>query len=384
MGLETGTYVADLNAANPTSTDPKSQGDDHLRLVKSVLKNTFAGFPGLIVVTGTEAQGSTVNDYVVTVAPAPAAYTAGFFVAFKATHANTGAATLKVNSLAAATLLDVDGAPLIAGDLLSGAIIVAWYDGTSFYLISANDRADRSGETYAGTHNFAGATAVTVPTRSAGDNATNAANTAFVTAAVATEATLRANADTALQSNIDAVNASKAGLNSPAFTGTPTAPTAAPGTNTTQLATTAFVIAQAFASALPGQTGNAGKMLTTDGTNAGWTNIFNNLTFNGYTEGASVANTSTAYTVDISAAGLQILTLTGNCTFTFPTATLGKSFALLLKQDATGNRTVTWPASVKWPGGVAPVITSTASKADKFVFVADGTNWFGSNAGQNY
>jgi hypothetical protein len=55
-----------------------------------------------------------------------------------------------------------------------------------------------------------------------------------------------------------------------ALTGTPTAPTAAPGTNTTQVATTAFVTAAAFSSALPGQAGNAGKFVTTDGTNASW------------------------------------------------------------------------------------------------------------------
>ena len=39
----------------------------------------------------------------------------------------------------------------------------------------------------------------------------------------------------------------KAGLASPAFTGTPTAPTAGTSTNTTQIATTAFVKAQAYA-----------------------------------------------------------------------------------------------------------------------------------------
>ena len=43
---------------------------------------------------------------------------------------------------------------------------------------------------------------------------------------------------------------SKADLNSPALTGTPTAPTASSGTNTTQLATTAFVIANAIPSGL--------------------------------------------------------------------------------------------------------------------------------------
>ncbi len=105
---------------------------------------------------------------------------------------------------------------------------------------------------------------------------------------------------------------------------------------------------------------------------------------NGYTEEVATANTSTAYTIDLANGSVQILTLTGNCTFTFPTATAGKGFTLLLKQDGTGSRTVTWPASVKWPASTAPTITATASKGDKYVFVGDGTYWWGSNAGQNY
>ena len=105
---------------------------------------------------------------------------------------------------------------------------------------------------------------------------------------------------------------------------------------------------------------------------------------NGYTEEVATANTGTAYTIDLANGSVQILTLTGNCTFTFPTATAGRSFFLLLKQDGTGGRTVTWPAAVKWPASTAPTITSTASRTDKFVFTADGTNWVGSVAGQNY
>lgn len=105
---------------------------------------------------------------------------------------------------------------------------------------------------------------------------------------------------------------------------------------------------------------------------------------NGYTEETVTANTGTAYTINLDNGTVQILTLTGNCTFTFPTATAGRSFFLLLKQDGTGNRTVTWPAAVKWPASTAPTITSTASRTDKFVFTADGTNWVGSVAGQNY
>lgn len=105
---------------------------------------------------------------------------------------------------------------------------------------------------------------------------------------------------------------------------------------------------------------------------------------NGYTEEVATANTSTAYTIDLANGSVQILTLTGNCTFTFPTVVSGKGFTLLLLQDATGSRTVTWPASVKWPASTAPTITATASKMDKYVFVANGSYWIGSNAGQNY
>lgn len=41
MGLETATFISDFDASLPTSTDLRSQGDDHIRLEKTVLKNTF-------------------------------------------------------------------------------------------------------------------------------------------------------------------------------------------------------------------------------------------------------------------------------------------------------------------------------------------------------
>lgn len=41
MPLETGTYVQDLDAANPAGSDDISLGDNHLRLIKSVLKTTL-------------------------------------------------------------------------------------------------------------------------------------------------------------------------------------------------------------------------------------------------------------------------------------------------------------------------------------------------------
>lgn len=55
MGLETGTFISDLNANNPVgATDPKSQGDDHIRLIKSTMLNTFPNITGAMNASHTE------------------------------------------------------------------------------------------------------------------------------------------------------------------------------------------------------------------------------------------------------------------------------------------------------------------------------------------
>ena len=108
-----------------------------------------------------------------------------------------------------------------------------------------------------------------------------------------------------------------------------------------------------------------------------------NPTVTNYVETAYTANSSTAITLALTNGTVQIITLTGNATITMPTAVAGKSFLLMLKQDATGSRTVTW-STVVWPGGTAPTITSTASKMDIYSFFSDGTNWYGVTVGQNY
>ena len=59
MGLETGSTISSFITSNPTSSDPVNQGDDHLRLVKSVLKAQFPGSAGsgfAIPITATEAE----------------------------------------------------------------------------------------------------------------------------------------------------------------------------------------------------------------------------------------------------------------------------------------------------------------------------------------
>ena len=58
MGLETASYISQLVATNPLATDPISQGDDHLRLIKSVLQTQFSGLSGTTAVT---ASGTEMN-----------------------------------------------------------------------------------------------------------------------------------------------------------------------------------------------------------------------------------------------------------------------------------------------------------------------------------
>lgn len=229
MALETGTYISDLVITNPTATDPKSQGDDHLRLLKSVLKNTFANITGAVTPTHTELN-----------------YMAGV----------TSAVQTQINT--------------------KGAI---------------------TGQAWTGAHDFTGGTP-TVPTQAAGDNTTKAASTAFVAASYAplasptftgtvvlpattsigtltnTELGYVHGVTSGVQSQLDSkapvasptftgtvtipAGASISGfapLASPALTGVPTAPTAALGTNTTQIATMAALVAQAFATVAPAQPG---------------------------------------------------------------------------------------------------------------------------------
>jgi hypothetical protein len=125
------------------------------------------------------------------------------------------------------------------------------------------------------------------------------------------------------------------------------------------------------------------SIVTYTGTETLTNKTLTNPTVTNYVETPYSANSSTAITLALTNGTVQIITLTGNATITMPTATSGKSFIMFLKQDATGSRTVTW-STVKWAGGTAPTITSTASRQDILSFFADGTNWYGVVVGQNY
>ena len=144
------------------------------------------------------------------------------------------------------------------------------------------------------------------------------------------------------------VNA-KAPLASPALTGTPTAPTAASGTNTTQIATTAFVTAAS----------GGGVSLDTANT---WTK--------GQRGEVTTLTDAATITPDLNDSNNYSIVLAGNRTLANPTnCTAGQSGSVFIVQDGTGSRTLSWGSYWDFAGGTAPTLTTTAAAVDRVDYV---------------
>lgn len=94
-------------------------------------------------------------------------------------------------------------------------------------------------------------------------------------------------------------------------------------------------------------------------------------------------NSGTAKTIDWSISPRQKLTLTGNATLTESNLDVNPKGLLRLIQDATGGRSVTWPAARKWQGGSAPILSTSAAALDRVSHDYNGTVTYG-DAGIGY
>ena len=61
----------------------------------------------------------------------------------------------------------------------------------------------------------------------------------------------------------------------------------------------------------------------------------------------------------------------------------GQFISLLIIQDGTGSRTMTWNAAYEFKDDTAPTLTTTASKGDLFVFRYNGSKWLEVGRNQN-
>ena len=155
--------------------------------------------------------------------------------------------------------------------------------------------------------------------------------------------------------------AAKANIASPTFTGTPAAPTAAVSTNTTQVATTAFVVAE-----IADEVGTTVQAFDADTAKTDVAQTYSAAqrgTITTLTDGATV-------TPDFATSNNYTLTLGGNRTIANPTnLTAGQSGSILLVQDGTGSRTAAWGSYWDFAGGTAPVLTTTAAGVDRVDYV---------------
>ena len=100
--------------------------------------------------------------------------------------------------------------------------------------------------------------------------------------------------------------------------------------------------------------------------------VFTKPTVNGSVQGSSSYTPSAGgtATLDLSTANRHVITMpAGNITIALSNVTVGQMFIIEIIQDSVGSRTVTWFTTIKWPGGSAPTLTTTANKKDSIAFV---------------
>ena len=209
----------------------------------------------------------------------------------------------------------------------------------------------------AGTASPAFSGTPTAPTAAQGTNSQQLATTAFVNAEIA--------ADTA----------SKAPLAGPTFTGVPAAPTAAQGTDTTQLATTQFVNAE-IAADLTAAIGNTVQAHDDD---TAKTDVAQNFT--AAQRAAITALTFAAeMTPNFNDSNNFSVTLTGTGRIKNPSNQVaGQSGSIFVTQDGTGSRVLSWgnsggTSAWYWAGGTAPTLSTGANVKDRvdYIVAANG------------
>lgn len=110
-----------------------------------------------------------------------------------------------------------------------------------------------------------------------------------------------------------------------------------------------------------------------------------------FTEVTKTVSISTGtIALDLNEATSFLVSRTANITtvsITNPNSVSNTSHSFSLIFTGNGSAySVTWPASVKWPGGSSPTLTNTNTKKDilHFTTIDGGTTWYGFVGGLNY
>jgi hypothetical protein len=329
MALETATYISQLTATNPVASDSVSVGDDHLRLLKTVLKTNFSGLnsSGTTAVTATAAEMNYLDL-------ATLGTSADSKVLTQASGVVTIVADVKITGTT--PLLTIGDAGAEDASIL--------FDGNAKdFHIGLDDTSDKlviGVDAALGTNTILTLTDDTV---TIGDGAA---------------------VDTYLNFDGNAVDY-RIGIDD--------------GTDKLEIG----------AAVAHGTTTAIAIDSAADMTIGGYINFSDEQAIRpeikDYAETVNALGDVGGGTdaIDISVGNVVTATVsTGAQTFTFtnPSAT-GKACSFTLILTNGGSQTVNWPSSVDWAGGTAPTLTTSGIDILTFTTVDAGTIWYGFAAG---
>ena len=337
MGLETATYISQLVPTNPTSSDPVSQGDDHLQLIKDVLQKQFTTL-GAAAVTTTAAELNLLDGITaVGDASGPASATDNAIARFN----GTGGKTLQNSNV---TISD-DPPVITIGDGVAEDTTILFDGNAKDFHIALDDTADKlvigEGSTV-GTNEIL---SITDDTVTIGDGA---------------------EADTYLNFDGNAADF-RIGIDD----GTDKLEI---GVGVAHGSTTAIAI-------------DSSADMTLGGSIACADEVISKPRFTDYSETVNAIGSITSGTdADLEDGNVQSVTMTAN-TFNFgiTNALTSHSNSLTLIITNGGLATVTWLSgahggggnAVQWAGGTAPTLTSSGTDILTFTTFNGGTNWYG-------
>lgn len=120
---------------------------------------------------------------------------------------------------------------------------------------------------------------------------------------------------------------------------------------------------------------------TTDPTEA--LNVTGNAVVAGqYVSTAFAITDGAGFAVNWNNGNVQYVTIQANRTPTFSNPKQGGRYILIVIQGSGGSKLITWP-TIKWRGGTAPTLTTTAGKADIITLIYANGSYYG-DASLNY
>lgn len=362
MALETVTHISDLVATNPTSDDPKSQGDNHIRNLKTALLTDLPNITGPVTATQAELNildGATVSTAELNVLDGITATTAELNFVDGVTSniqtqldgkqaadadltalaglstagivVRTGAGTAGIRQLQAGSGVSIINADGVAGDptislsptVGAGDVLgpvsstdgaVALFDGTSGKQLKVGSATFPAGAIVGTTDTQT----LTNKTVALGSNTVSGTLAQFNTACTDADFVSLAGTETLTNKTLTSPTISSPSVSAPTMTGA----------------------------------------------------IYNN--------GSQRSNIVAvgALDIDCSAGNYFTKTIATGSTFTFSNAPSSRAYSFTIEVTHTSG-TITWPAAVQWPGGTAPTLTT--GKTHLFTFVTDdgGTRWRG-------